>query len=96
MLLGMEVSLGQGDIVLDWDPAPPNKGHSTPLLVHVCCGQTAGWIKMPLDTEIDLSPCHIALDGDPALPRMGHSMPPLLGPYLLWTCGQMVAHVSYC
>ena len=33
---------------------------------HVCCGQTAGWIKMPVGTEVDLGPGHIALDGDPA------------------------------
>jgi len=34
-------------------------GSSLPIsyiLAHVCCGQTAGWIKMPLDREVDLSP----------------------------------------
>jgi len=30
MALGKDVSLGPGDIVLDGDPAPPKKGHSTP------------------------------------------------------------------
>jgi len=30
MPLGMEVGLGPRHIVLDGDPAPPNKGHSTP------------------------------------------------------------------
>jgi len=29
MALGTEVGLGPGDIVLDGDPAPPKKGHST-------------------------------------------------------------------
>jgi len=42
----------------------------------VYCGQTAGWIKMPLGTEIGLAPGHIALDGDPAPPEeKGHSPP---------------------
>jgi len=29
------------------------------------CGQTVGWIKMPLDKEVDLGSGHIVLDGDP-------------------------------
>jgi len=37
----------------------------------VYCGQTVGWIKMPLGTEIDLGPGDIVLDGDPAFPRKG-------------------------
>jgi len=38
------------------------------------CGQTAGWIKMPLGREISLSPGQIVLDEDPALPlRKGHN-----------------------
>jgi len=49
MLLGTEVGLGLRDIVLDGDPAPPPpKGHSTQFSANVCCGQTAGWTKMPL------------------------------------------------
>ena len=30
MPLGTEVGVGPGDTVLDWDPAPPRKGHSSP------------------------------------------------------------------
>jgi len=30
MPLGVEVGLSPGDAVLDGDPAPPKKGHSTP------------------------------------------------------------------
>jgi len=72
MSLRREVDLGPGDIVLDGDPTPPNKGHSTPLFGHVCSGQTAGWIKMPLDTVVDLGPGHIVLDGDPcSCPQKG-------------------------
>jgi len=35
----------------------------------VCCGQTVGWIKMPLGRKVDLGPGDIVLDGDPALPK---------------------------
>jgi len=48
MTLGTEVGLGPGDIVLDGDPALPKKGHNPYFSAHVFCGQTAGWIKMPL------------------------------------------------
>jgi len=71
MSLGVEVGLGQGNIVLDGDPAPPlpQKGSfcvPPQFSDHVCCGQMAGWIKMPLGTEVGLSPGDIELDGDPA------------------------------
>jgi len=56
MQLGVEVHLGPCHIVLDGDP----KGTQTP---HVCCGQTAGWTKMPLGTEVGLGPGDIMLDG---------------------------------
>ena len=46
----------------------------------VYCGQTAGWIKMPLGTAVDLGPGHIMLDGDSAPPGKGHSSPPPLRP----------------
>ena len=38
--LGTEVDLSPGHIVLDGDPAPPRKGHSSPPLfsAHVYCG----------------------------------------------------------
>ena len=42
--------------------SPSKKGHRPPILAHVCCGQTAGWIKMPLGTKV--GPGHIVLDGD--------------------------------
>jgi len=43
----------------------------------VYCGQTVGWIKMPLGMEVGLGPGHIVLDGDPALPNeKGHSSLP--------------------
>ena len=46
----MEVGLGPCDFVLDGNPAPSEKKGTDPthFLAHVYCGQTAGWIKMPL------------------------------------------------
>jgi len=35
--------------------------------IHVCCGQMAGWVKMPFGTEVDLGPGDIVLDGEPGL-----------------------------
>jgi len=55
-LIGTEVGLGPGDFVFDGDPARPREKkhtHPTQFLAHVFCGQTAGWIKMPLGTEVD-------------------------------------------
>jgi len=69
MPLGMEVSFDPGDIVLDGDPGPPlPKGHSPQFSAHVCCGQTAGRIKMPIGREVGLGYGRIVLDGDPAPP----------------------------
>ena len=44
----------------------------------VCCGQTAGWIKMSLGAEVGLGPGDILLDGDPAIPpqKRGTAPPP--------------------
>jgi len=53
-----------------WGPSPPypKRGHCprSKFLAHVYCGQTAGWIKMPLGTKVGLSPGDFALDGDQA------------------------------
>ena len=43
MKLGLEVGLGCGHVVLDWDPAPPpaeKSGHAAQFSAHVYCGQT--------------------------------------------------------
>ena len=55
MPLGMVVGLSPGDFVLDGNPAPLQKGgQSPPIFGVVYGGQTAAWIKMPLDTEVGL------------------------------------------
>ena len=86
MPLGAVVGLGSGDIVLDGDPAPQRKGaQQLPhFSAHVCCAQTAGWIRIPLGMEVGLGPGHIVLDGDPAPQRKGAQQPPLFGP--LYSC----------
>ena len=92
----MEVGLGSGHIVLDGDPAPPQSGTApSQFAAHVCCGQTAGWIKMSLGTEVGLGPGDIVLDGDPAARRKGEQQSP---PHFLAHvyCGQKVAHLSNC
>jgi len=63
-------------------PAPPpsKKGHSHQFLARICCGQTAGWIKMPLGTEVGLVPGRIVLDGDTAPPRKGAQQLPTFRP----------------
>jgi len=73
-----------------WGPnSPPQEkgGHNLPFSVHVCCGQMAGWIKMPLVTKVGLGPGYIVLHGDPASLRkwLGASV---FGPCLLWPIGR--------
>ena len=51
--LGMEVGLGPGDIVLDGDPAPPQRGAqpSPQFLAHVCCGKTHTFIHYKIGSR---------------------------------------------
>jgi len=51
----------------------------------VYCGQTVGWIKIPLGMEVGVVPGHMVLDGDPFPPQQ----PPLFGPCVLWPNGCM-------
>ena len=64
---------------LRWGPAPhPPKGHSP----HICCGQMAVWIKMPLGVKVGLGPGDFVLDGT-QLPQKGA---PLFSAHVY--CGQ--------
>jgi len=56
---------------------PLKRGIVSPLLGHVCCGQMAELIKMPVGTEVDLGPGHIVLDGDPAPYERAYLLPSL-------------------
>jgi len=44
------------------------------------CGQTVGWIKMPLDKDVSLPRRHCVRWGPSSPPRKGHSRPPPLDP----------------
>jgi len=64
MKLRVQVGLGLGHIALDGDPGPPPpKGHNPQYSPHICCGQMARWIKMPLGMAVALDPSDIVLDG---------------------------------
>ena len=95
LVLGMEVGLSPGDIVLDGDPAPPPKGGGTlpQFSAHFYCGHTAGCIKMPLGMEVGLSPGDFVLDGDPAPPLLPkkEAEPPFLAHVY---CGQTAGWIK--
>jgi len=41
---------------------------------HVYCGQTVGWIKVPLGMEVGLGSGHVVIDMNPApLSKRGHN-----------------------
>jgi len=69
-------------------PTPPKRGGGTagPTFSPIYCGQTAGWIKMPLGMEVGLGPGHIVLHGASSPPK---GTPPIFGPCLLWPNGWM-------
>jgi len=55
---------------------------------HICCGQMAGWIKMPLGREVSLEASNIVLDGDPApSPQKWEELPPQFSAHLVWPNG---------
>jgi len=66
----------------------PKREQSPPIFGRVYCGQTAGWIKMPLGVEVGLGPGHNVLDGAQLFLPKG-AQPPIFGPYLLWPNGWM-------
>ena len=92
MKLGMEVGLDTGHTVLDGDKAPSPKG--TPILAHVCCCQTAGWIKMPLDR-----PRHCVRWGPSSQltpsPQKGGTSRPHFSAHVLWPNGCMDQDASW-
>jgi len=60
------------------------------FLAHVCCGQTAGWIKISLGMEVGLCRGHIVLDGDPP-PQRGTAPSQFLAHVC---CGQMAGWIK--
>jgi len=59
------------------------RGTALRFSVHICCGQIARSIKMPLGRKVGIDPSNIVLDGDPALPSS------IFGPCLLCPNGCM-------
>jgi len=74
---------------------PSLKGaHSPQFSLHVYCGQTAGWMKMPLGTEVDLGPGYIVLDGDLApSPKRGTAA---ISSFRPMSIVDTIAHLGYC
>jgi len=68
----------------------PQRGTAPPILGHVCCGQTARWIKMPLGREVDVGrrPRRYCVRWGPATPK-GHSPPNLAPVCCAWQKGWM-------
>ena len=76
MKLGVQVGLGLATLCYMETQLPSPKGHSRQFSAHICCGQMAAWMKMPLGMELGLGPGHIVLDWDPAtLLRKGRTAP---------------------
>jgi len=77
MLLGTEVNVSSGNVVLDGVAAssPPKRGTAPHPVFGSCLLWPNSWMKMPLGTEVDLGPGHIVSDGDPALRERGRAAP---------------------
>jgi len=58
---------------------PLAKGAQHPQFsAHIRCGQTSGWITMPLGMEVGFDPADFVLDGDPApASKKGAQQPPI-------------------
>jgi len=68
----------------------PSPGHSPQFSAIVCCGQTAGWTKMPLGMEVGLGPGDFVFDCEPATHRKKAQPPhPIFGACLFWPNGWM-------
>ena len=88
-LTSISLVLGPGHTMLDGDAAQLLPKGARPIFsAHVCCDQTAGWIKMQLGTKIGFGPGDIVLHGNPAAPKRGTAPPPF-GLCLLWPNGWM-------
>jgi len=74
-----------------WGPRLPSSKMAQPQFsAHICCGQMAGWLKMPLGRKIGLDQSDIVLDGEPAPPSSkGGRAPPIFDPCQLWPNGCM-------
>jgi len=75
-----------------WGPSSPSpKRPQLPQFsAHICCGQMAAQIKMPLGMEVGFGPGDLVLDANTAPPpQKGGRALPIFGPCLLWPNGWM-------
>jgi len=77
--------------------SPPPKVTQPPILAHVCCDQTARWIKIPIGMEVGLGPGDIVLDRDPAPPlkRGGGHSSPQFSANVMWPNDRMDQHATW-
>jgi len=64
-------------------------GQSPQFSAHICCGEIARWIKMPLGMELGLGPGNFVLDRDPAPPPQKGAESPKFLAGSLWPYGWM-------
>jgi len=68
----------------------PQRGTAPQFSAHICCGQMAAWIKMPLGVEVGLGPGDFVLYGDRTNPpQKGGGAPKIFDPCLLCPNGWM-------
>jgi len=66
-------------------PLPQEGGGAPQFSAHVYCGQTAAWIKMPLDSKLGLGPDDCVTWGPNSPSQKGGIAPsPMFGSCLLW------------
>ena len=93
MKLTMQVGLGLATLCYMGPAPPPQKAAEPPQVsAHVYCGQTAGWIKMPLGTEVRLG--DIVLHEDTAPLPLKRDTRPIFGRCLY--CGQTAGWIKIC
>jgi len=83
MKLGMQVGRSRPwPHCVRWGSSYPSpKGHSPQFSAHICRGQMAAWIKMPLGMELGLGPGDLYRDPAP-LPKNGRS--PKFSAHVYW------------
>jgi len=65
-------------------------GHSSPhSSAHVYCGQTAGWVKIPLGMGKASAQATMCVMGTKIPPKEG-AQPPIFGQCLLWPNGRWI------
>jgi len=89
MQLGTIIGLGPGNIVLDADPAPPPKWHSSPpqISAHVVAKRLDGWIHATCHEGGPRPGPHCVTWG-PSSPLTKGAQRPIFGQCLLWSNGR--------